>query len=157
MPPHRPEHELQKSLQGFEEPDVFHIEEDCPPPAEINDLAQHLAALGGLASSHELAVQIDPSMTIRQMRDHLKNRTDIRKLGGGYYALAEHPAPNLEVWVTRWLGTKRLPEQHVLDAIQEHWPHGHRPSIRAWLHQDPGPIRFTQGEIWIFRSKRSPQ
>ena len=157
MEPRSTEREIQEALQGHAETDAYHAERSTTLHNNVNDLAQGLASLGGLASTHALAAQIDPSLSIRQMRDRLRNREDIRKLGGGYYALVEHPAPTLEEWVTRWLGNRRLPENQVLDSIQIHWPHGHRPSIRGWLHQDPGSIRFTQGEIWIFRSKRSPK
>ena len=155
MNPNGEQSELMQVLQGQAEPPSFEAASPIQALTEQGDLGQMLAALGGLASSHALAVKIHPRPRIRSLRDRLKSREDIRKLGGGYYALKEHPAPQLVDWLIRWMGEQRLPKEQVIDAIEEAWPHGHRPSIRAWLHQDPGAIRVSQGEVWVFRSTRA--
>ena len=149
-----PESELQQLLEGSQDSDWRSEDTHAESSPRETSPAQVLAGLGGLASSHAIAEGLDPTPTLREVRDRLKDWDGIRKLGGGFFALRDHPAPPLGDWLSRWLGARRHPEDDVLDAIQAAWPHGHRPSIRAWMHQDPGPVRVGQGEVWIFHSRR---
>ena len=156
MDSRKPESDLQQWLEGRQPIDLRPAEPGGEPSPSETSPAQILAGLGGLASSQAIAERIDPVPTLREMRDRLKDWDGIRKLGGGFFALRDHPAPLLGEWLSHWLGARRLPETEVLDAILAAWPHGHGPSIRAWMHQDPGPVRVGQGEVWIFRSRRRP-
>ena len=153
MSPTHPETELQEILQKESVPEDF-TTDPSPVVTDSSDPVHRLASLGGLASTHVIAEGMHPRPSIRELRDRLKSRSDIRKLGGGYYALSEHPAPPLQDWLEGWLADRRLPEAEVLDAIEQQWAHGHRSSIRAWIHQDPGRVRVSQNEVWIFHSRR---
>jgi hypothetical protein len=122
----------------------------------MDDPEQILASLGGRASTRAIAVKMPTEPPIRRLREQLEARQAVRKLGGGYFALEEHPSPLLKDWLEHWLGERRLPLEDVVSAIETEWVHGYGPSIRAWVQQDPGAVRSTQGEVWIFRSRRRP-
>ena len=122
--------------------------EHCDHPLTI------LAMLGGLASARSIGKNMSTNPSVRMVRDRLKDWTEVRKIGGGFYKLLEHPSPSLHDWLVARMGNQRIPIDRVIDAIVREWPHPDPTSIRGWVHQDPGRVRHSRGEVWIHRSWR---
>lgn len=104
-----------------------------------------LAEAGGIASSHHIAVRLD--LPPRKVRDHLKRAGDrVCYLGASYFALKSAPFVPVLDFTEHWLRRHGpQPIDVLIDAIEAHYPRGHRLSVRRWLQQEPGRLQRRPG------------
>jgi len=105
-----------------------------------------LSRLGGIAGARAIAeamtAQSGEEVTVRQIRDRLRNTGDaVRKLGAGYFAVRAQKVEPVLDWVeARLEANGSEPVEGMLAAILENYPLGDARAIVAWLHQEPGRV-----------------
>lgn len=144
-------HELPEELLGVPVRAEIGDPMDHKPRSQAAQLRFVLARAGGVASVHFLGLQL--SLSPRRVRDLLRGSA-VRKLGGGYVALAEAVQTDVAQFCAALL-TARGPmaEDALISAILVHYPNGDPVAVRAWLRQQPGRLSWD-GEH--FRARPRP-
>jgi hypothetical protein len=106
-------------------------------------LLESLEALGGIASTHQLAPHL--GISLRDTRETLRACTArVRYLGAGYFALVTVEAPPVLDFVERWLRARPRHQGDtaaLVQAILDHYPNGDPAAIHRWLQQEPGALQ----------------
>ncbi len=139
---------------GFGVPTVRHRPRHSRGPSA----REVLVSLGGIASARAIADRLGEltgtPVSVRTVRDRLRHaRGAVRKLGAGYFALGDQEAQPVLRWAENWLAERgEATVDELVDAILAAYPHGHRLSITAWAHQEPGRIRLRGERVSLRRA-----
>ncbi len=127
------------------------------PPLTVRRALERAGGLAGAAwLADELQRETGEPLSVRMVRDRFRNiGSHVRKLGAGYYALKDHPAPPLPRWAAWWVHARGpCPVADLVEAILKAYPNGDPRAVHAWLHQEPSPLVVTAGRVHIVTSRR---
>lgn len=117
-----------------------HDEYQPAGPARGSPAYSILREAGGCAGAKWIARQLSrrngEDVSVRQVRERLKNYGSIRKLGAGYYVLDGLDLPSVKEHLDHVMAERGL--LSVDDAIEEvlqTYPYGDEYAVRCWIHQ----------------------
>ncbi len=129
------------------------------PAGDPPTVRRELARAGGLAGAHWLAARMasltGEEVSVRMVRDRFRNiGSNVRKLGAGYYAMRDHPAPPLNKWAAWWIHARGpTPVPELIEAILKAYPYGDAKAVHAWIYQDPSPLLVVRDVVYLVPRK----
>ncbi len=104
------------------------------PPCRI------LLEAGGCAGAKFIAERLGDEtgqdVSVRQVRERLKNHATIRKIGAGYYALADSATRPVKEHLDEIMAQRGpLCVDDAIGEVLATYPHGDEYAVRCWIHQ----------------------